>query len=153
MNFKYLFLVFGLFFLSSCIEYDDVNVISIGKISLDSIDGNTALVNVDVELENPNFFGIKVKPSTLDVFIEDEYVGKAILQEKVKIKKKMTGLYNAKIQLVGESGLMRKAVKYALKKELKIRITGNVKGSVYGFPKKVFVDKTKTVDGRKFKLF
>jgi LEA14-like dessication related protein len=138
--------------MSSCIEYEQVNVVSFGKINIESFEGSTADVNVDVELENENFFGIKIKPSTLDVYVEDEYVGKAILKEKVKIIRKSTQTYNAKIKLVGEDGILRKAIKYALKKDLKIRITGFVKGSVYGIPKKVQIDETKTIDGRALKI-
>jgi len=140
------------FLMSSCIEYEQVNVVSFGKINIESFEGSTADVNVDVELENENFFGIKIKPSTLDVYVEDEYVGKAILKEKVKIIRKSTQTYNAKIKLVGEDGILRKAIKYALKKDLKIRITGFVKGSVYGIPKKVQIDETKTIDGRALKI-
>ncbi len=153
MKLKHLFLLIGLLFFTSCMEYEELRVISIGKISLDGIEGNTANVNINVELDNPNFFGIKVKPTSLDVFVEDEYMGKAVLHDKLKIKKRSTSNYNVKLELVGESGIMRKAVKYVLKKDLKIRIKGYVKGSVYGFPKKILVDETKTVDGSVFKLF
>jgi len=133
-------------------EYDEVNIVSIGKIELDSFEGTTAHVNVDLELNNTNFFALKIKPSTLDVYVEEEYIGKAVLLEKVKIKRKSSDIYNAKIQLQGESGILRKAMKYALRKELKIRLTGYVKGSVYGIPKKVKVNETKTIDGRKLKV-
>ncbi len=152
MKRAYFGLVFLLFTLSSCIEFEQVEVVSIGKITLETFEGSTADINVDIELENENFFGIKIKPSTLDVYVEEEYVGKAILKEKVKIKRKSTQLYNAKIKLEGESGILRKVMKYALRKDLKIRINGNVKGSVYGIPKKVYIDETKTVDGRALKL-
>jgi LEA14-like dessication related protein len=144
-------LLFGTLFLlfSSCIELQEVNVVSFGKVKLETIDGNMAKVNVDVELANANFFGIKIRPSVLDVYVEEEYIGKVYLLEKVKIKKKSTQVYNAKIQLEGEEGILRKVIKYSLKKELKIRLSGNVKGSVYGIPKKVKVNETKTIDGRK----
>jgi LEA14-like dessication related protein len=152
MKRAYFGLIFLLFSLSSCIEFEQVEVKSIGKITLETFEGTVADVNVDVELENVNFFGIKIKPSTLDVYVDEDYVGKAILKEKVKIKRKSTQLYNAKIKLEGESGILRKVMKYALRKDLKIRIKGYVKGSVYGIPKKVFVDETKTIDGRALKM-
>jgi hypothetical protein len=146
------FLVISWFLLSSCLDYEQVNMVSIGKVALDHFEMNTADVNVDVELENANFFGIKIKPCTLDVFVEEEYVGKALLKEKVKIQKKSTQIYNAKIQLIGEDGIMRKAIRFAMKKDLKIRIKGYVKGSVYGISKKVLIDETKTIDGRALKM-
>ena len=152
MKIKFLWLVLGVFLFSSCFEYNEVRVVSIGKVTLENFEGTTAHVNVEVELENTNFFGLKIKPSTLDVFVEDEFVGKAVLIEKVKIKRKKTQVYNAKIELVGESGILRKAMKYALRKDLKVRLSGYVKGSVYGISKKVKVDETKTIDGRQLKM-
>jgi LEA14-like dessication related protein len=152
MRTNFLWLVLGVFVLSSCIDYDEIKIVSVGKISLDNFEGTTAHVNVDVELENPNFFAIKIKPSSLDIYVEEEYLGKAVLLEKVKIKRNSVAIYCAKIQLQGEGGMLLKAMKYALRKEFKVRLTGYVKGSVYGIPKKMKVDETKTIDGRKLKL-
>lgn len=147
---KHLILCILLF--SSCIEFYEVKVVSIGKITLEHLEGNNADVNVNVELDNSNFFGIKIKPSSLDVYIEQEFIGKARLKEKIKIDKKAIHFYDVKIQLQGDNGVLRTIVKYALKKDLNVRIKGYVLGSVYGIPKKVFVDETKTIDGNVLKM-
>jgi LEA14-like dessication related protein len=149
---KILFLFIGLLFLSSCEWYDDVDVIEIGKIKLDQLQGTNAKVNIDVELFNPNFYAISIKPSTLDVYIEDEFVGKAQLLEKVKFKRKSTGIYNMKVELLGEAGILKKTMRYMMMKELKVRVVGKVKGSVMGISKKMAVDKTKTIDGSKLRI-
>jgi LEA14-like dessication related protein len=150
---KFFFVFFFLaFLLSSCIEFEDVEVLRFGKIQVQQIKGSTAKISVDLDLENPNFFSIKIKPSTLDLFVEDEYVGKAILLEKVKIIKKKTGTYITRVELIAEDGVLRKLLKYALKPELKIRVNGKVKGSVYGITKRIAIDETRTIDGRKFQL-
>jgi LEA14-like dessication related protein len=138
--------------MGSCVDYEEVNIVSIGKISIDHFRGSTADINVDIELENPNFFGIKIKPSSLDVFVDEEFVGKAVLKEKVKIQRKTAQIYNAKIQLIGEDGILKKAIKYSFRKDLKIRLSGYVNGAVYGIPKKVLVNETKIIDGRALKM-
>ncbi len=140
----------SLLLLNSCEWYEQVDIVEIGKIKLDKLEGNNATVNMDIELENPNWYAIKVKPSFLDVYVEDEFLGKAHLLEKIKLKRKKTGLYNIKLELLGEKGVMGKVMKYALKKELKIRLVGKVKAGVFIFSKKLEVDETKTIDGRKF---
>lgn len=141
----------SLFVLSSCEWYQDVDIVEVGKVKLDGINGNNASINLDVELNNPNWYGIKVKPSFLSVYVEDEYVGKAHLLEKVKFKRKKVATYNLKVDLLGEKGVLKKAMKYALKKELKIRLEGKVKAGVFIISKKFEVDETKTIDGRKFR--
>ena len=107
---------------------------------------------MDIELNNPNWYAIKVKPSFLDVYVEGEFLGKAHLLDKIKLKRKKTGLYNIKVELLGEPGVMRKVMKYALKKEIKIRLVGKVKAGVFIISKKLKVDETKTIDGSKFGL-
>jgi LEA14-like dessication related protein len=145
MKFLALFLAF--FLISSCEFYEDIDMVTMGKVRLDKLEGNNAVINIDVELDNPNFYAIKVKPSFLEVYVEDEYMGKAHLLEKVKIKRKRTGTYNVKLELQGQEGIVKKAMKYAQKDKLKVRLVGKVKGSVFFISKKIAVDETKTIDG------
>jgi len=145
-------LIFFLALFSSCELYEDVEVIDIGKIKLEKMEGNNAQINVAIQLNNTNWFGIKVKPSSLEVYIEDEFVGEAFLIEKEKIKPKKTAEYKAQVELRGTEGVLKKVIKYSLKKELKIRLKGIVKGSVMGITKKVAVDKTQTYDAVKFRM-
>lgn len=149
---KIFLVIVSLLLISSCEWYEDIDVIEVGKIKLDQLQGTNARVNVDVQLTNPNFYAISVKPSLLDVYVEDEFVGKAQLLEKVRFKRKTTDTYNVKMELLGEAGILKKALIYAMKKELKIRIVGKVKGSVMGISKKMAIDKTKTIDGAKLRI-
>ncbi len=148
---KLLFPLIFLFLVSSCELYKDIDVVNMGQVKLDQLDGNNVTLNLDVELDNPNFYTIKVKPSYLDVYIEDELVGKAHLMKKLKIQRKSVGVYNVKVELLGEKGIVAKALKYSLKKELKIRLVGKVKASVLLISKKLKVDETKTIDASKLR--
>ena len=40
------------------------------------------------DIYNENGFALKVKPSTLDLYIEDQYMGKVHLDKKVRMKRK-----------------------------------------------------------------
>lgn len=149
---KLLFLALvGLLVFSSCIEYDDVELVRLSNYRVHDVEGNKAMLDVDVELMNPNVFGIKVKPSTLDLYVENVYAGKVELLEKVKIKRKRTGVYLAQLHLIGEQGILFKMMRYVNKPQITIRLTGEVKGSVYGISKKIKVDKTKVIDPSKLK--
>ena len=148
---KILFPLVLLFVFSSCELYEDIEVVNMGQVKLDQLDGNNVTLNMDVELDNPNFYTIKVKPSYLDVYIEGELVGKAHLLEKLKMKRKSVAVYNVKVELLGEKGILSKALKYSLKKELKIRLVGKVKASVLLISKKFKVDETKTIDATKLR--
>lgn len=148
---KLLFPLVLLFTVPSCELYEDIDVVNMSQVKLDQLDGNNVTLNMDVELDNPNFYSIKVKPSFLDFYIEGELVGKAHLLEKLKIKRKSVGVYNVKVELLGEKGIVAKALKYSLRKELKIRLVGKVKTSVFLITKKLKVDETKTIDATKLR--
>jgi len=45
-----------------------------------------------------------------------------------------------------------KAMKFATKKEIKVRLKGKIKGGVFIFSKKFDFDETKTIPGASFKI-
>jgi LEA14-like dessication related protein len=105
-----------------------------------------------VKIENPNFVSIKVKPSVVDVFVNDELIGKAYLEENLKLIRKKEDTYFAKVRIDLEDGALFKFVKYAMKLKVQLRVKGVVKGSVFGIPKKVDIDQVKEIDGSTFKI-
>jgi LEA14-like dessication related protein len=109
-------------------------------------------LNVGVKIDNPNSYAITIKPSTVDVLVDDQLLGKAFLTQKIKLLKKTESTYSFPIQIDLEEGATFKLFKYALRKNVSVRIKGKVKGSVLGISKKMEVDEVKEIDGSFFKL-
>lgn len=151
---KHLFLFFSIFFLaSSCFEYDDISFLGIEGFKMGKIDGKQITFSLDVKIDNPNKFSLTVKPSTLDVFIEDNLIGKTSLDQKIKFIKKTEKVYTVPLRIDLEDGAFLKILKYGLKDKLSLHIVGKVKGSVYGFSKRVKVDEVKQISGKDLKIF
>jgi LEA14-like dessication related protein len=126
--------------LSSCDSLEEPYLVEVTNFQLDELNGSTAKVTLDAEIENENFFGIKIKPSVLKVYVDDNYAGTVELTEAVKLLKKSSNVYSFPLTMKGESFVMLRLVQWMSKPQLTIRLSGKVKASVLGVSKKVEVN-------------
>lgn len=150
---NWLVIALVLFLFSSCLEFDDVKFKGIESVKFPKIDQSEILIDLSLKLDNPNNYKIKIKPSTLDVYIGGVLMGQVSIDKKFVIKRKQEGVYSTQLVCKLEDGVFFSLMKFATMKELSVRFKGRVKGSVYGISKKVDIDETKTLDGSKLKLF
>ncbi len=143
---KLVYLLATIFLVSSCFEYDDVDFKGIENFKMGKFEGQKISFSMRVKLENPNKFSIKIKPSVVDVFIDDNLIGKTYLDQKIKIIKRKENSYFVPLHVELEDGILMKLMKYSMKDKVKLRLVGKVKGSVYGISKKVSIDETKEID-------
>ncbi|MBU2018653.1 MAG: LEA type 2 family protein [Bacteroidetes bacterium] len=149
---KYIAISFlSLFLLTSCNEIEEPELVEIKKLELIELKGTVAKIQIDAEIENPNFFGIKVKPSVLDVYIDEVYAGTVNLDENVKLLRKSSNTYSVPITLKGESFVLLRLMQWMNKPQINLRLKGKVKGSVYGVSKKIAINETKIIYPEKFK--
>lgn len=141
-------LALPIIFLQGCFDYEDVDFKGVKNVSIVDKTDSKIKLQIDVLVDNPNKFNIKVKKSTLDIYINDKYVGKTTLEDKIILKKNTEDIYGV-ILSTDTKGIM-KAVMGSLGGLLKgsadIRLKGKVKGSVYGISKSVDVDMTESVN-------
>ena len=121
------------------------------KFSFEGKEGNEIKLTAGGKVYNGNWFGIKVKPSELDLYVDNEYLGKVHLDKKVKMKAKRETMLEAPLTLKPDAGALLKAVKLVMKNDLEIRLKGNVKGGVFIFSKKFEIDETTTIKGNPFR--
>jgi len=116
------------------------------------IDGKTITFNAGIKMSNPNWFAIKIKRSMLDVYIEEQYMGKLSLDKKVKLKAKRESVLQFPLKAELEDGAMFTILRYASKENVNIRFKGKVKGGVWLFSKKIEIDETRQVSGKSLQL-
>jgi LEA14-like dessication related protein len=138
--------------ISSCANFEEPEFISSNGLKMGKIEGKKISITADVVVANPNWFGIKIKPSNLDVYIENQYMGKIYLEKKVKMKAKRESTLSMDLRAELADGAMITALKYANKENVKVHLTGKVKGGVWLFSKKIAIDETKTISGKNLKL-
>ena len=152
---RHLTLFFSLvLLLSSCACFDFSEPELRGNESVDVVkfSGQSVQFAAQAKIYNPNCFNLKVKPSDLELYVEDEFMGILHLDKKVKIKKRSETDIEALLTAELEDGALFKAMKYAGKSEIKVRLKGKVKGGVFIFSKKFEIDETKSIPGASLRM-
>ena len=137
---------------TSCANFEEPEFISSNGVKMGGIEGKKISLTADIVVSNPNWFVIKIKPSNLDVYIENQYMGKIYLEKKVKMKAKKESTLSMELRAELADGAMITALKYANKENVKVHITGKVKGGVWIFSKKIAIDETKSISGKNLQL-
>ncbi len=146
---KLVYFLAVIFLLSSCFDYDDIDFKGVDNFKVEKFEGKKISFSMDVILENPNSFSVKIKPSVVDVYLDDNLIGKTYLDQKVKIIKRKENSYFVPLHVELEDGILMKLMKLSLKGKVKLRLVGKIKGSIYGICKKVKIDETKEIDPKK----
>lgn len=121
------------------------------KFKLDKIDGQNVTFTAGAKVYNGNWFGVKLKPSVLDVYADGKYMGKIYLDKKVKLKAKRETDIEALLRAELEKGSMIRMMGLMAKSEVSVRLAGKIKGGVFIFSKKFEFDETKMVNPRSMK--
>jgi len=119
------------------------------KFEMGVISGREVKLTVEGDVLNENGFGIKLKPSIFDMYVENIYIGKVHLDKKLKLKRKKTTHLVAPITVNLEQGVMFKAMRLIRKDKLKIQLKGEAKVGVFIFTKKMLIDEVKVINGIK----
>lgn len=139
------------FTLNSC-DFEDPEFTNVRDVKFLNLDGRKVNMEFTVDCTNPNKFGFKVKPSTLDVTVDNEKLGIVHLDEKLKIKRLSTNSYRVPLSLTLENGALFRLAKYVTREKVDLKLEGKVRGSVFGFGRSFDVKETRSIDGSLFKL-
>ena len=134
--------LFSIVFLTSCFDYEDVEFKGVQNIGLEGRAGGNITVRIDMKVNNPNNYNIKIKKSSLDVFINGSKVGKTKIKNDIVLKKNRQDVYSMYLTL-GEKELKGSALSSIgslLTGSMKVRIKGDIKAKVYGVGKKFPID-------------
>lgn len=135
--------------------YEDVEFKKVQRVNFHKISSDVVRLTLGVELNNPNNYKIKVVKSDLQLFIAGSDAGKAVLKDKVILKKKTEDVYT--IVIDGDLKSIMKAalsggILSALTGKVQVGVKGWVKGRVFVFGKKFDVEFKQNVDMKELKM-
>jgi LEA14-like dessication related protein len=139
-----LVLLFSVFTLTSCFDIPEFRGVS--NFKLDEFKGNHISFQLDVDVFNPNGYGIRVRPSVFDVYINNQYVGKGKLDKSFKMRRKKNTVCHLPISLDLERGIMLKLIRWAQSGKVDLRVDGDLKVRVAGIPKKEKIEQTQEIN-------
>ena len=134
--------LFSIVFLTSCFDYEDVEFKGVQNIGLEDRSGGNITVRIDMKVNNPNNYNIKIKKSSLDVFVNGSKIGKTKIKNNIVLKKNHQEVYPLFLTLSEKElkGSALSSIGSLLRGSMKVRIKGNIKAKVYGFGKKFPID-------------
>jgi len=149
---KFLFILSAFVLFTGCATFQEPEFRGSEGVKMDKLDGKEITLSAKVKVYNPNWYALKIKPSTVEVYLEDKLMGTVELTEKVKMKAKQESSLSLPLLATLEEGAMFTALRYATKEQVKVRIKGKVKGGIFFVSKKMDVDETKTISGKDLNL-
>ena len=136
--------------LTSCTFYEP-EIRGGESFKMEKMDGKEVRFTAGAKVYNGNWFAVKVKKSTLDLYVDGDYLGKVHLLKKVKMKaKKETDLEGTFLAVLDDNAMM-KALGLAMKGEVEVRLKGKIKGGVFIFSKKLDFDERRKINGSAFR--
>lgn len=119
----------GLLLLASCSSYQEVVLHEVTGGELLGMNAQRIALRVDARIENPNGFRIHVEEPQVDLFLNDRFVGKAVLDSALVLERKATAVYPIHLHADLEGGpLLAMLITSALSGEVKVGAKGTVAG-------------------------
>lgn len=127
------FLLVTLLFTSSCQTPKDLEFREYNNISLDKMGFAASSLRVNLVYYNPNNFGLDLKRTELDIYIDSNYLGHSSQELQVAIPKR--DVFNIPLIInVDMKNLLKNGLLTLVNKEVTVRTVGTVKvgkGGVY----------------------
>lgn len=147
--FYFLLLTIGL---TSCVTFKEPEFKSMDGYTFDGIEGNKVKFTVKATVYNPNFYTLKVKPSKLNIYADEQLYGVLNLEKTQKMKRKKDTKLEVPFRLDMEDGAMMGMMLLMRKDKVKVQIDGKVKGGVYFISKKFPLNYEQTISPKELGL-
>ncbi len=134
---------------SSCSTYDEVELKDITNVEVLRMDGKQVALRVDALVNNPNGFKIHVEDPDVDLYLNDRFVGKGLLDSALVLERKSTQVYPVYLHADLQGGpVLFMLLGGALSGELKLGAKGTVAGRSGMLKKRFPFELEETIDLR-----
>lgn len=117
------------------------------------MDTKTISFTVKASIYNPNWYALKVKPSSLEISTSDGKIGVIHLDEKIKMKGRKETSIVAPMHIDLEKGIMMKLMSFGLKDSVKINLKGDVRGGILFITKKIPMEFSRSISPKDLNPF
>jgi len=140
---KFLAFIFTVFILTSCQEFQDVQVVGVDSFFINKINTDGIEAEVKIKIHNPNSRGFSLYPSEFDIIFSGIRLGKARLYKRVHINANSEKVYTFKLKSKLEDLNILDAMRLLNPDNLgKIEVKGDLKAGKFYLKKKFPVNYT-----------
>ena len=118
--------------LSSCLSYKQVELVDVTNIQVDRMDAKGIALRVDALVDNPNNYRIQVLDPDVDLFVNDKFIGKGILDTALVLSKNSRQVYSIPLHAELQGGALLMVLMSGVfgGNEVKLAAKGTVVGKV-----------------------
>lgn len=98
-TFRWIFFASILLLLASCGRVNDINVKGISGVQLRGISKNVVMLNLDVDVENPNKRKITITHIEFQAWLRDRELGKFRITESIKLAPRSNCRYTVPVEI------------------------------------------------------
>ncbi len=140
---KFLTFLLPIFILTSCQEFQDVQVVGVDSFFINKINADGIEAEVKIKIQNPNSRGFSLYPSEFDIIFSGIRLGKARLYKRVHINANSEKVYTFKLKSKLEDLNILDAMRLLNPDNLgKIEVKGDLKAGKFYLKKKFPVNYT-----------
>lgn len=124
--------------LTSCFEYEDVQLLKVTNIHLNNISTKKIEIGVDLQIVNPNKYKINIVDSELELFLKGKKIGTAHIIDKIELPKSSDQIH--KIAIATDlKDMLSDAIPVILgvlfDESIELQVKGNIKASAKALTK------------------
>lgn len=124
--------------LTSCFEYEDVQLLKVTNIHLNNIFTKKIEIGVDLQIVNPNKYKINIVDSELELFLKGKKIGTAHIIDKIELPKNSDQIH--KIAIATDlKDMLSDAIPVILgvlfDESIELQVKGNIKASAKALTK------------------
>ena len=147
LSFLFLILVFV-----SCATFEDPLEVVSSDMKMENLNLDEATLRFNTTIHNNTWTPIKIKPSTLELFVDGEKLGDVYMDEKIRLKSKKNNEVNALVHVKFADGILGKLIRYRFKETAQIELRGKVKTRLLLVPVKIPVNYSKVISPKTLNL-
>lgn len=128
-----------LFFMSSCRTPKDLEFREYNSVSVENMGFTSSTLKMNLVYYNPNNFGLELKRTELDIYVDSSFLGHSSQDLQVAVPKR--GIFTIPLRVdLDMKNLLKNGLTTLLNKQVLVRAVGNVKVGKAGVYKTFKVD-------------
>ena len=139
----------ALLVLTGCFRYQEVALRDISNVNVLKFDAKGISLRVDAMIHNPNNYRIHVSDPDVDLFLNDKFIGKGVLDSALVLERRSTQLYSIPLHADLQGGsLLLLLLAGELSTEMKFGAKGTVRAGTGAMSKRFPFEVEEMIDLR-----
>lgn len=132
----------------SCGNFEEIEIGEPKEVKIRGFEDNFLIVDIALPVNNPTIHRVSIKEMDVRVFLNDKYIGKLLIDEKVSIKPKKDTVYNlpVKIRLANVLGTAFIMMNMNKGSQSEVRFEGEIKAKALMITKTIEIKESKKIN-------